>query len=48
MLEMGARFTNDLYIKTSFDPDDTSCTVTVEYVHEGEPAVMTGEVTWDE
>lgn len=48
MLEMGARFTNNLYIKTSFDPDAGTCRVTVEAVNNGEKVVMTGDVTWDE
>lgn len=48
MLETGARFSNEFYIKTSFDPEDGNCTVTVEEVVEGEPAVKTGSVTWDE
>ena len=49
MLEMGARFTNVLYIKVSFDPDNGDCGVTVETVdNDGEPITITGTVTWDE
>lgn len=49
MLEMGARFANNLYVKTSFDPDNGDCTVTVELITgEGVVQILTGEVTWDE
>ena len=48
MLEVGARFANDLYIKTSLDPSDDSCDVTLETVVEGETVVKTGSVTWDD
>lgn len=48
MLETGARFTNDLYIKTSFDPSDGTCVVTVEIITEGVTQTLTGAVTWDE
>lgn len=49
MLEMGARFTNRLHIKVSFDPDNGDCGVTCEFItNEGEVTIMTGEVTWDE
>lgn len=48
MLEMGARFTNDLYVKTSFDPSDGTCTVEVEIITEGVKHVINGTVTWDE
>ena len=49
MLEMGARFTNRLYVKLSFDPDNGDCDVAVEYITDaGEIQTMTGEVTWDE
>ena len=48
MLEMGARFTNDFYVKLSIDPSDGTCTVEVEQSIEGEKHVLTGTVTWDE
>ncbi len=48
MLEVGARFSNDLYIITSLDPSDGTCSVTVEKITEGVKTVTTGEVTWDE
>ena len=48
MVEVGARFANDLYIKTSLDPSDNTCVVTLETVVEGEPVVATGTVTWDD
>ena len=48
MLEMGARFKNDLYVKCSFTVEDSTCVVIVEYVDNGEPATKTGTVTWDE
>lgn len=49
MLEMGTRFYKNLYIKTSFDPSEGTCIVTVETVNgEGTEVVMTGEVVWDE
>lgn len=44
MLEMGVRFTNDLYLMVAFDPSDGTCTVTVE-TDEG---TVEGSVTWDE
>ena len=49
MLETGARFTNKLYIKTSFDPDNGDCNVAVEYItDEGVVVTMAGTVTWDD
>ena len=49
MLEMGARFAKDLYVKTAFDPDNGDCTVTVEVItEEGVVQTRAGEVTWDE
>lgn len=49
MLEMGARFTDKLYVKVSLDPDSTDCTVAVEIIDsEGVAHAITGTVTWDE
>lgn len=49
MLEMGARFTDRLYVKTSVDPDNGDCDVTVEFItDEGVVQTRTGTVTWDE
>lgn len=48
MLECGARFSNDLYIKTSLNPSDDSCTVELEKIVEGEKVITTGTVTWSE
>lgn len=48
MLEVGARFSKDLYIITSLDPSDDTCVVTLETIVEGEKTVVTGEVTWDD
>lgn len=48
MLEVGARFSNDIYILTAFDPSDGTCSVRAELVIEDTPVVMTGSVTWDE
>lgn len=49
MLEMGARFTNKLYVKVSLDPDTSDCTVVVEIINnEGVEQTITGTVTWDE
>ena len=48
MLEMGARFANDLYVHTAFDPDNGDCVVTVEAVIEDEKRIITGEVVWDD
>ena len=49
MVEMGARFANNLYVKTSLDETDGTCTVEVETItEEGVVNVITGEVTWDE
>lgn len=49
MKEMGARFTDKLYIKASLDPDTGDCTVIVEIITDaGEVRTLTGTVTWDE
>lgn len=49
MVEMGARFANNLYVKTSLDESDGTCTVEVETISdEGVVTVTTGTVTWDE
>lgn len=49
MLATGARFADNLYINTSFDPDNGDCNVTVEFItDEGEKQYITGSVTWDE
>lgn len=49
MLEVGARFTNQLYAKLSMDPDNGDAAVTVEIItNEGVKNTLTGEVVWDE
>lgn len=49
MVEMGARFAKDLYVKVSLDPDTTDCGVVVEIIdNEGVAHTITGSVTWDE
>ena len=49
MLEMGARFNNNLYVRTSFNPDNGNCSVIVEFkTDEGVVQTITGDVTWDE
>ncbi len=46
MLEFGARFSNDFYIKVSVEEDLSESAVTVETIVEGEPVVTTGAITW--
>lgn len=49
MLEVGARFTNQLYAKLSFDPDNWNAGVTIEMItNEGVLQTVTSTVTWDE
>lgn len=48
MLEFGARFSNDFYIKVAVEEDLSDSAVTVETIVEGEPVVTTGAITWDE
>lgn len=48
MLEFGARFADDFYIKVSVKEDLSESAVTVETIVEGEPVVTTGAITWDE
>lgn len=48
MLEMGARFTNDLYVKLSFDPVSYDCSVAVIEVVDNEETTIAGTVTWDD
>lgn len=49
MLEVGARFVNNLYVKTSFDPSNGDTTVEVEIItNEGVKQTITGMVVWDE
>ena len=48
MLEFGARFSNDFYIKVSVKEDLSESSVTVETIVEGEPVVNTGSITWSE
>lgn len=48
MLECGARFTNELYVKTMYDVESGDAVVEVETVEDGEPVIKTGTVTWDE
>lgn len=47
MFEMGARFTNNLYIKLSYDPDSNDCDVAIITINDdNEEVVRTGSVTW--
>lgn len=49
MLEFGARFSDNFYVKVGIDPDDGSNNfVVVETIAEGETVVLTGTITWDE
>lgn len=48
MLEFGARFANDFYIKVAVVDDLSESSVTVETIVEGEPVVTTGTITWSE
>ena len=49
MVETGARFNDNFYIKIAIDPEDTTETaVTLETTVDGVTEVMTGTVTWDE
>lgn len=48
MLETGARFSNELYIKTSLDPSDGSCTVELIKIDDGVETVISGAVTWED
>ena len=48
MLEFGARFSDDFYIKVAVAEDLSESSVTVETVAEGEPVVTTGAITWSE
>lgn len=49
MLGTGARFYDNLYVATLFDPDNGDCTVTVEFItDEGVKQIITGDVVWDE
>ena len=48
MVEVGARFANNLYAKLSMDPDNEDAAVTVEIkTDEGVVQTITGEVVWD-
>lgn len=48
MLEFGARFSNDFYIKVAIKDDLSDSVVTVETIVEGAPVVTTGAITWDD
>ena len=49
MVECGARFANNLYVKTTLDPDNGDALVEVEIItNEGEKVILTGAVVWDE
>lgn len=49
MYEMGARFANNFYVKTSIDPDSGDCYVVVEMItDEGVVQTVSGQVIWDE
>ena len=48
MLEFGARFSDDFYIKVAIEDDLSESSVTVETVAEGEPVITTGAITWSE
>ena len=49
MLEVGARFANNLYAKLSLDMDNAVGAVTLEIITDaGVVQTVTGEVVWDE
>ena len=48
MLEFGARFSDDFYIKVAVKEDLSESAVTVETIVEGVPVVTTGAITWSE
>jgi len=48
MLEFGARFSDEFYIKVAVEEDLSESSVTVEKIVEGEPVVTTGTITWSE
>lgn len=48
MLEMGARFTNNMYVKLSMDVESADCFVTFIANVEGIEYIRTGTVTWDD
>lgn len=48
MLEFGARFSDDFYIKVAIEDDLSESSVTVETIAEGEPVITTGAITWSE
>lgn len=48
MLEFGAKFSDDFYIKVAVEEDLSESAVTVETLVEGEPVVTTGTITWSE
>ena len=48
MLEFGARFSDEFYIKVAVKEDLSESSVTVEKIVEGEPVVTAGTITWSE
>ena len=49
MVEVGARFTNNLYAKLMLDPDNGDAAVELEIItNEGVKQTITGTVVWDE
>ena len=49
MVEVGARFANNLYAKLSLDLDTTDAGVMLVIItNEGELQTITGSVVWDE
>lgn len=48
MLEFGARFSDDFYIKVAVENDLSDSSVIVEAIVEGEPVVTTGSITWSD
>ena len=49
MVEVGARFANNLYAKLTLDPDNGDAAVEVEVItNEGVKKVLTGAVVWDD
>ena len=49
MVEVGARFANNLYAKLSLDLDTSDAGVTLEIItNEGETQTITGSVVWDD
>lgn len=47
-MEVGARFSNEIYVKIFFDPSNGDAVVTAILGQGEEQHVITGAVTWDD